>query len=74
MPMFTARLERVIPKYFNPFKFVHPLDSVVDVEVRTWDIEAKDEEEIRKFFLEAKEEDHHNVRGFDLVSIKLKEE
>jgi hypothetical protein len=70
MPIFTARIERPIPKYKNPFL---PLPNApfvrCDFEVREWDVEADTEQVVRDWFNEAKTENHINVRGFSLVSV-----
>lgn len=73
MPIFTARIEKPIPKYKNPFL---PLPNApfvqCDFNVREWDIEADCESTVRDWFNDTKSEGHKNVKGFDLVSITVK--
>jgi len=69
MPLFKVTLRKEKGKYKNPFKPIHfNLTDTVEVEGRSWELEAKDEDDVKKLLEEAG--DHPNVRGFYLHSIE----
>lgn len=74
MPMFKVELERRIFGYGegnrNPFLGGMPTPGkTVDMSIRSWEFEAKDEAEVRALLAEAKSKDLGNVRGYHLRSI-----
>ena len=70
MNKFKVTLQRKLPKEGNPF-YPGRINETAKVMIRTWEIEAENEEEIRKYYEEAKLQDLDNVRGFDLRSIEI---
>jgi len=70
MPLYRVTISKPKPKWKNPFLQlrVPERDDKHEVIAREWEFEAKDEDEVRKLFWEAK--DHPNVKGFELRSIK----
>jgi hypothetical protein len=67
---FEVKLERKEPICGNPFR-AGLVWETRKVEVRTFQMDCESEEEVRRFFKEAKEQDLPNVRGFELRSITL---
>lgn len=73
MPKFTVTATKRIPgeRHPNPFLIRDIFDKrwAATVERRTWEIEAKDEAEIRRLFAEAKDRFLEPVDGFEIASI-----
>lgn len=74
---FKVKLERVLNpiggKAINPFLVnlcLIDMGDTVSVSVREWEMEAKDESEVRKFYEDACKRDLPNVRGYNLRSIE----
>jgi hypothetical protein len=65
---FKVELELIIPITGNPFR-VGLIWETREVNLRTFEIECESEEDVRRFYEEAKEQDLPNVRGYKLRSI-----
>jgi hypothetical protein len=72
MPLYRVTLKEVKDREwpFNPFK-VRDIFAASRVRCRVWEIEAKDEAEVRSYYDEAKRDGLENVRGYVLDSIAL---
>lgn len=76
MPMFRVELDRRLFRpgehNRNPFYASIPAPGkTIEMSVRSWDFEAKDEAEVRKLLTDAQEQGIGNVRGYRLRSITL---
>ena len=75
MPKFRVELQRCVESGVpgrNPFRVQlsnMSLDSKSTYSVRSWEIDAKSEKEVRKFYKEAVEQNLPNVRGYTIRSI-----
>ena len=65
---FIVECVRKEPVSGNPFR-AGLVWETRKVEVRKWEMDCVSEEEVRRFFKEAKEQDLPNVRGFELSSV-----
>jgi hypothetical protein len=68
------REDHVIGKHdqpINPFHIRDLLNHRARRRARIWEFEAKDEDEVRRYYREAKAADLEGVRGFDLYSVAL---
>jgi len=72
--IFRVQLEKRIHPYtelpVNPFLKPLDLNTRISMSIREWDIEAKNETEVRKFLKEAYDKGFANVRGYRLRSIE----
>jgi hypothetical protein len=70
MPKFRVKIEKPINgRGHNPFKPVN-INQRIKASIRVFEFEAKDEDEVKKYFYEAKAADLPNVRGYKLRSIE----
>lgn len=65
---FKVEIIRRHPRSGNPF-YPTRIDSTSEATIRRWEMDCKDEAEVRRFFAEAKARGHANVAGFELHSI-----
>lgn len=71
MPLFKVELEKIkipYPQRRNPF-YPGAIHGTTEVEIRRWEMNAKDEDEIKKFYQEAFDANHPNVKGYCIRSI-----
>jgi len=65
---FKVEIIRHHPRNGNPFYPIR-IDGTGKATIRQWEMDCKDEAEVRQFFAEAQAEGHANVVGFELHSI-----
>jgi hypothetical protein len=74
MRRYRVTLEKVLGDWRNPFLAFKTAESfegaTCQVLTRTWEFEAKDEQEVRRLFEEAKREGIEQVRGMRIRSIE----
>lgn len=78
MPLFKVIAERCTgcssrDGHFNPFlvrDIFSPGLPKVQYNVREWEFEAKDEDEVRQLFKDAQDAEIANVKGYTLQSIE----
>lgn len=74
MKRFRVSVEKVMSDMRNPFLAFKTAESfegaTTKVLVRTWEFEAKDEQEVRKLFAEAKQQGIEGVKGMRIRSIQ----